>query len=518
MLQSVTGDKDMSSLRARFRSCGVSLAEASLDEVLSQQQLASLVQSVDARLIERKPLQYILGNTEFCGIDLTVRPPVLIPRPETEQWTVHLIAAIKALELVVRAPTAGTAITGTTGREGASAEPSKAGESLLDPSAHPAPPLGAEGGEGSGVASEVEGRQGQRMDDVARPWAGRWPVGAFPIAAYDAIPSAWSPALPKALESREGRGEAGREDEAMPGEPLRVMDVCSGSGNIAIAFAAHLSFASSQSLPTGSSRSSAAGVDVDVDGDCSVERIPEVRSLVRGVDAGQAALELACENALRNALPNIDFQYCDVLDPDRGGEYPSLAALAQTHQFFKSTNKAGGSSIADGGVDLLVSNPPYIPHGLHPGLMPEVRLWEDKRALCPTVSAPDPASPCPASPDPTSSASPPAHDWRGGVAGLSRGEIDSLALEFYAAIGTALPGILRPLDQSFFKRYTEGALAGRGPVRVPRVALEIGQADQAAPVCEILAACPVSPRLDPAIWLDAFGKPRYVVGTQECVG
>jgi release factor glutamine methyltransferase len=54
----------------------------------------------DAALAERArgvPAQYITGHQEFWGMDLTVTPAVLIPRPETE----HVIET--ALELVGRA-------------------------------------------------------------------------------------------------------------------------------------------------------------------------------------------------------------------------------------------------------------------------------------------------------------------------------------------------------------------------------------------------------------------------------
>ena len=51
---------------------------------LSSSQLASLSRLVQCRLAQ-VPLQYILGNWDFRNITLLCRPPVFIPRPETEQ-------------------------------------------------------------------------------------------------------------------------------------------------------------------------------------------------------------------------------------------------------------------------------------------------------------------------------------------------------------------------------------------------------------------------------------------------
>lgn len=48
------------------------------------------VESLVARRVAREPLQYLLGTQEFCGLEFSVTPAVLIPRPETELLIHHV--------------------------------------------------------------------------------------------------------------------------------------------------------------------------------------------------------------------------------------------------------------------------------------------------------------------------------------------------------------------------------------------------------------------------------------------
>lgn len=71
-------------------SLGVSRVDvlADKDTTFSPHQRKELEGMLD-RLFRKEPVQYVLGEAEFCGLTLKVGPGVLIPRPETEelvQW------------------------------------------------------------------------------------------------------------------------------------------------------------------------------------------------------------------------------------------------------------------------------------------------------------------------------------------------------------------------------------------------------------------------------------------------
>lgn len=61
------------------------------NELLSPDQTKRLEQVLCEHLFHHKPLAYTLGTVPFLGLDFTIRPPVLIPRSETEYWCSWLI-------------------------------------------------------------------------------------------------------------------------------------------------------------------------------------------------------------------------------------------------------------------------------------------------------------------------------------------------------------------------------------------------------------------------------------------
>jgi release factor glutamine methyltransferase len=63
------------------------------DKPLTALELSAL-KAMIARRVKREPLQYILGMTEFYGLEFNVDPSVLIPRPETELLVEEVIKYI----------------------------------------------------------------------------------------------------------------------------------------------------------------------------------------------------------------------------------------------------------------------------------------------------------------------------------------------------------------------------------------------------------------------------------------
>lgn len=60
-----------------------------------QQQLE---QWIDKIVNQHMPLAYLIGSVPFNGLEILLQQPVLIPRPETEEWVINLIKQLQQLE------------------------------------------------------------------------------------------------------------------------------------------------------------------------------------------------------------------------------------------------------------------------------------------------------------------------------------------------------------------------------------------------------------------------------------
>src|SRR3989344_5732075 len=69
-----------------------------IDDQLSSQELQNLDRALGQIKNEHKPLAYILGFIPFLNLKIQVQPPILIPRPETEEWVSHVIEQFKSIQ------------------------------------------------------------------------------------------------------------------------------------------------------------------------------------------------------------------------------------------------------------------------------------------------------------------------------------------------------------------------------------------------------------------------------------
>lgn len=72
----------------------VGLSQAQIiaqDSDLHPEQEAQLAELQHRLLVNHEPLEYILGEINFAGCRIRIRKPMLVPRPETEEWVERLL-------------------------------------------------------------------------------------------------------------------------------------------------------------------------------------------------------------------------------------------------------------------------------------------------------------------------------------------------------------------------------------------------------------------------------------------
>lgn len=84
-LESITGKKKIALIMAKV----ISLTDK------QQDQLETWLNKI---VNEHMPIAYLIGSVPFNDLEILVEPPILIPRPETEEWAINLIAQLKELK------------------------------------------------------------------------------------------------------------------------------------------------------------------------------------------------------------------------------------------------------------------------------------------------------------------------------------------------------------------------------------------------------------------------------------
>lgn len=82
------------------------------EEPLTLEQVDAVSTILKQLISDRKPLQYILGSVPFLDLELIVRPPLLIPRPETEYLCSWLIEKLEKIPLTILDMCTGTGCIG----------------------------------------------------------------------------------------------------------------------------------------------------------------------------------------------------------------------------------------------------------------------------------------------------------------------------------------------------------------------------------------------------------------------
>lgn len=69
-----------------------------IEQTLEDNVLIELQNLINIHINKDKPIQYILGEIDFIDSKILVESPILIPRPETEEWVFNLLNEFKFIQ------------------------------------------------------------------------------------------------------------------------------------------------------------------------------------------------------------------------------------------------------------------------------------------------------------------------------------------------------------------------------------------------------------------------------------
>lgn len=75
--------------------------QSSLNQIATDKMKLIFLEMVKRR-INREPVQYIIEEWDFCGLTFICKPPILIPRPETEELVEHVIERLQSMREPIR--------------------------------------------------------------------------------------------------------------------------------------------------------------------------------------------------------------------------------------------------------------------------------------------------------------------------------------------------------------------------------------------------------------------------------
>lgn len=66
------------------------------ESAINSLQINRINELLKRRIEMHEPIGYMFGTVPFCALEIKVRPPILIPRMETEEWALMLIEKMRA--------------------------------------------------------------------------------------------------------------------------------------------------------------------------------------------------------------------------------------------------------------------------------------------------------------------------------------------------------------------------------------------------------------------------------------